>query len=163
MYKRQGDVVTVPHDDALNLGHQFTLEAWFKSDGGGTLFQKGSSFPPAYQIEVRGNSLSLASPSVLGINGFDTLEAADVITTGKWYHVAAVVDRISGNMLIYLNGNKVAEKTIQVNDTLASTEDGFFGRDSNGFGFEGALDNVQIWRVVRTAEQIRNDLQLASV
>lgn len=94
-------------------------------------------------------------------NGFITSTGLGFIDDGNWHHVAVVWDYLSGtsgNGSIYVDGVDVtAGSTIATNNADFGTIK--LGQKSNHAGtatndFAGTLDEVRFWNVVRTHEEI---------
>jgi hypothetical protein len=90
---------------------------------------------------------------------------ADVVgipyTVGEWMHVTMVHD--GGRLRGYKNGVLIGDvpsgATVQPNTGAPPTL--YFGglvESSTPYFFEGQIDEVQIWSVARTAEEIRRDM-----
>ena len=86
------------------------METWFKLDSFDTtwqpIFYKGSSEAPnsaTYSLSVSETGLlRLTSADDAGEENAET--APGIIQLGQWHHVAAIVDRITGNLKIYVDG-----------------------------------------------------------
>jgi signal transduction histidine kinase/ligand-binding sensor domain-containing protein/ActR/RegA family two-component response regulator len=75
---------------------------------------------------------------------------------GQWYHLAAVSG--PGGMKLYVNGVLVGEHPYE--GSLAAIGEGagnYLGRSNwkENEDFEGQLDEVRLWRVARTQDQVR--------
>ena len=110
----------------------------------------------AYRFDVRDSGTILgfiASPD--GLFKSDSLLEATVtptLTTGAWYHVAAVFDAGQQTMTIYLDGAEIGARTVSFS-TLYDTSDPFMlgadVKDNNPTQFfDGVLDE---WRVYAAA------------
>src|SRR5690606_14843598 len=91
----------------------------------------------------------------------DTLETASgSVPQGQWTHVAAVIERSTGQMRIYLNGVLVASRTnvptAPHNGSAASPLYIGTGPEQNDSyqKLEGAIDELRIWDHGRSAEEI---------
>lgn len=72
--------------------------------------------------------------------------------TGRWYHIALVVD--GGKTIAYVNGTKVTE----FNKT-GSLGTFFIGRSWSGNrGIEARFSEVRLWKTARTAIQIKDNM-----
>jgi hypothetical protein len=75
-----------------------------------------------------------------------------------WNHIACAFHSDSRKMVMYLNGEKVSEKSV----TAAYDEDDalFIGSDvHSGLFFNGALDEIRIWNVARSPQQIQDNFK----
>ncbi|MCB2003664.1 MAG: LamG domain-containing protein, partial [Rhodoferax sp.] len=151
----------VPDSDDIDQTGSLTLEAWFKVDAYASTWQalfykgNGNSNQRTYTLWLNNNGyLHLSS----GNNANHTIStAAGSISTNRWYHVAAVLDRDSdtGQMKIYIDGVEAASGAL--NTTAASTNDNplFIGRSPEGNpNFLGQVDDIRLWNTVRSAQQI---------
>ncbi len=84
--------------------------------------------------------------------------AAGTIVAGKWYHVAAVMDRTTGSQRVYIDGVLKASSTISTTATASSSAPLLIGDTPEVNGsyspFLGRIDDVRVWSIVRTATQI---------
>ncbi len=86
----------------------------------------------------------------------------------KWYHVAATYDKQTGNMIIYVNGNPVGEKSVAKADLELSDKDIQIGRGkdrrqtepvrentfASTYSFDGMFDEIKLYDVALSPEQI---------
>ncbi len=88
---------------------QLSLEAWVRPEkmgrGGGRIVDKTTpGGDDGFLLDTYpGNSLRLITQA-------GTLSRADLLEAGQWHHVAAVIDRQSGRIAMFHNGQKVAEE-----------------------------------------------------
>lgn len=136
-----------------------TVEAWVRWDSWGAFSQW---FAAGTDQQWR----------ALGINHFDTsptlqfflyrakeqvqvLPVAAALPLGQWCHLAAVTGR--EGMRFYLNGVRVGEnRDPGCFAALGDLPNVYLGRSNwreNAF-FHGRIDEVRLWRVARSAEQI---------
>ncbi|MDE0484176.1 MAG: tetratricopeptide repeat protein [Candidatus Poribacteria bacterium] len=86
------------------------------------------------------------------------------IAKNKWCHVAATVDAKKNIMKFYLNGSEVGRNDFKQAKHLRKTTLPFRIGCSHEeerwehASFAGLLDEVRIWNIARTAEQIRSDM-----
>jgi concanavalin A-like lectin/glucanase superfamily protein/type IX secretion system substrate protein/calcineurin-like phosphoesterase family protein len=162
----------------------FTLEAWIKIEGAGVTTSTGSSglenATAAVPIVAKGRSESDAANLncnyFLGITAGNVL-AADfedeasglnhpvigntILQANIWNHVAATYDQPTGTWKLFVNG--VLDQTLSVtgNPTpeMGTTQHASIGSALNSTGvaagfFNGKIDEVRIWNVVRSEAQI---------
>ena len=72
------------------------------------------------------------------------------IKLNEWAHVAAVVD--GGGSVIYVNGVEVAS---QARTPTAKGEDLGIGHNNHDTPWIGNIDEVRVWNVARTQEEIQ--------
>jgi len=156
--------VDVPDSPSLHVDTTFTLEAWI------------------YQTAAQYNGYRLIDKITAGVGGgflFDTYDPngsghrlrlcgtggcaySNVLySLNQWHHVAAVV---AGSMAtIYLDGQQVGSGTVGGGGSQANTLDLHIGAPHVGCGggcgtseyFNGTIDEVRIWNVARTQQQIQ--------
>ena len=93
---------------------------------------------------------------------FGPLESESVITDGQWHHVGLVYDRDNLCRFLYVDGAEDARDTTPV--APIPLEDGglFFGVGQNfdvGSFFSGLIDDVRIYNVALSAEEIADLVQ----
>ena len=73
----------------------------------------------------------------------------EAVNDGQWHHVIGEIDRETGRMTLYLNGNKIAETQTELPPaaSLDTPADFVVGRNANGEkGFIGGLDFLRVCR-----------------
>jgi hypothetical protein len=81
---------------------------------------------------------------------------------GEWYHVAAILDTESPLRQIYVNGELVAEDEVAF-DMVPTTQPLQMGHKETVQGqyqYVGLIDEVRVWDVVRTEEEIQQDMEV---
>jgi len=160
----QSNFMRVEDGPALRVfTNEITMELWFKA----------ASFYPnngAVNCLLRKNVMAGAENFFLRfriLNGrpmvemcpgprIGILQARYAFTTGRWYHLAGTYD--GSVMSVYVNGELVksahASGTLMLDDSelLIGKGDPEF---SQGEYFHGAIDEVRLWNVARSPEQIR--------
>ena len=143
------------HTQLNNLsGDQFTIEYWFK----GSSLQSAVRQQDDWNWVVAGwSGLHIISVDG-GVGGVSVGSAA---TDGNWHHVAMTWQRnVSSNGFIsYLDGSIVEQRTSADVSIPVISDDVFFGsfRGSSEWT-NGVLDEVRIWKVARTQQQIRENI-----
>lgn len=149
------DNVEIPN----TVSGDFTVEYWMNttSSGGGGAWYNGNGIVDAempggtedWGTSLNGNLLSfgIGDPDV-------TIYSTSSVNTGSWVHVAASWEQSSGDMALYINGSLEATGT---GSTIARTAPpritlGQLQTDINFY--EGAIDELRIWNVVRTPAEI---------
>ncbi|MGB9408394.1 MAG: trypsin-like peptidase domain-containing protein [Terracidiphilus sp.] len=151
-FSRDGQCVTVPDAPALAITGALTMEAWLKADEGirahyYNYFISKNMGDTGYGFRVRGE----AGQKILG--GF-AVSVPFTPKQGVWTHVAYVLDGTEEKL--YLNGTLVGygpwNKPIKVNHLPLWIGSCPFGGGDN---WRGAVEEVRIWAVARTQEEIR--------
>ncbi|ETR68541.1 MAG: hypothetical protein OMM_10416, partial [Candidatus Magnetoglobus multicellularis str. Araruama] len=129
----------------------FTIEMWARRnsiDNEGTLISQSND---ALQVRFDSNnviSFNLESSSL-------TATASTSFT--EWHHIACVFNSDSMKMYLYLNGQKVSETTTGVR--YSQDDPILLGKASTQSFFDGAIDEVRIWKLPRSPLQIQDNYQ----
>ncbi|GAB5521639.1 MAG: hypothetical protein RhofKO_38900 [Rhodothermales bacterium] len=150
------DFVLVSDADELDLSDTFTIEAWVKPDNAAA-FQYivskdgvGSDPNGAYNVYLAQNELRLE------INNIGVVGSNAVLSSGVWSHVAVAYDAsASPQVRFYVNG--MAQGTANVTTPTPNEQNLLIGRRgvTNDSNFRGELDEIRIWKVARSEDQIQ--------
>lgn len=162
---------TVPDSPSLRLGQTATIELWIRPDSFGTtgkVLEKGDgadiTSSRSYEIEVSPEG----RPSGFGAqyfskspDGWTSAAAESPTPVGVWVHIAATYDATSSRAKYFINGD-FAEEAAQTTTGVAIHEPLFpsehpltFGCVNNiGLFLRGVIDEVRIWNVIRTPQEI---------
>ncbi len=164
------EYIEVADGPATDLTGDVTMEAWVRPDrligSWMPLFFKGDSV----SSHNRGYSLWLNNSGYLHLSTSDgsnqTISTpSGLIPSDTWSHVAAVIDRTNGTMSVYVNGELSASASVRTNaavSTDAPLRIGYAFENSTSYNaFEGAIQDVRLWSVARTAEQIADNHAVA--
>lgn len=157
------DFVSV-QDAYLNRRNNWTLSFWFRPDAlrNATLFSEGSASQPAFNL----------NPTVDGQLEIETWHAGSrmtfttpetPVTPGTWQHVAVTYSNpntATGTLSLYLGDYAVSfdgmppvsfdgDDQVHLGAQSVSPPGGFF---------QGRMDDVRVWSVALTAEQISSNL-----
>jgi len=149
------------------LGNVYSAECWVwngfpNSDRAvtGYFFSRGADG----DANVSGDHLGIGGNymnhgwdgKLLLFNGNERDEALigrTVLETRTWHHVAFV--RNGMHVTVYLNGNSEPEIDGALEPTFAKSEDVFLGGRNDGmFGLEGRLDEVALYNLALTADEV---------
>ncbi len=156
-----------PHTAELDLTGDWTVEAWFKDED-----PRGYHHPRA-RIISKGDTGSAEAPFFLDIDadrlwagrrvdstseviGFDL--GANDVSADTWRHVAATFQRSTLRLTLYLDGEPVAQGSgsgSSSGNELPVSIGRNGGRTANFW--QGKLDDVRVWNLVRSAEEIQRD------
>lgn len=88
-----------------------------------------------------------------------TITASGVLETGKWIHLAATIDG-SGIAKLYKNGEQIQTGEIHLPNTLKRTKN-YIGKSNwPDDYFNGKISDLRIWKISRSAEDIKNSMYL---
>ncbi|HEY8504093.1 MAG TPA: LamG-like jellyroll fold domain-containing protein, partial [Gemmataceae bacterium] len=92
-------------------------------------------------------------------NPDSTLLSKTTVTTGQWVHVAAVRTRATGEIRIYVNGVEEGVRlTGNTNSLNAAANITIGGNTVDGRYFKGDMDEVRVWNIARSGDDIRADM-----
>lgn len=161
------DAVLIDDQDIFTLGAEATIEAWVKQD-----VPQVGQFP---RIVSKWSDQQLDSDDEYSLdfgNGGDlrwvvsgtaghtilTFPANQLPAPGEWYHVAGVLG--NGQAALYVNGLPVTLAATPVelnrntnNPVVIGAHVNFLGATPK-FPFNGGLDEIRIWNVARTPQEI---------
>jgi Concanavalin A-like lectin/glucanases superfamily len=146
----------------------FTLEAWIRTTASlaGTQYYQGRGVIDGDVIGGTVNDFSttiLNDTFAIGTGNPDvTLQGTSVVTSGEWVHVAATRRASDGQMQLIVNGVVDATGGSGKTGPLDGAMTLAFGGSVSTRHFIGELDEVRIWDVVRTPEEIRADMRQVS-
>ena len=152
------DIVTVPYSTSLDVTTAMTLEAWVyatSAAGGaiGSMWGMGG-LADKFLLQLSGGNV-VARIVRTGISGQTTAQAAMPLNT--WTHVAFSYD--GADLVLYLNGIQAASVAAPGALPAANLPFRMGIEDINlgGHSFlEGRLDEVRLWNVARSANDISN-------
>ncbi len=138
-----------------------TVSAWIKTSAGtnGTRTQRG--------IVKWGNEAAQQKFTLMLINnrlrneiqtGGVSAPANGTLINGVWRHVAAVYDNATNTSTVYMDGVEVVDKAWGATTLVTVAAPLWIGNDSGNSGergFEGAIDDVEIYSAALTLAQIQ--------
>ncbi len=164
-----GDYLDVPASTAQRL-LQWTLEAWINPDsaagGVGRIVRRsvqslgGGTYAENYTLGLRSNGaggLQLYAGYTL-LNGTSYYVAGGTVTNGVWTHTAASYDGATATLKLFMNGVLIASSNALNNAPPIN------GRGGDTFvrigeDIAGQVDDVRIWSVARTTNQISDSMR----
>ncbi|KAB2925396.1 MAG: T9SS type A sorting domain-containing protein, partial [Bacteroidetes bacterium] len=149
------DHVRIEDANAFDLTNTYTLEAWIKPSGfssmAGIISKYHSNGSNGYFIRLSNNH------PYTGIRFDEQETASGILTAGNWYHIAAVNN--NGTRTLYVNGSPVSIDG-EPFTTSSNSDHIAIGSDFGGRFFNGDIDEVRIWNVARTQQQIQDNMNL---
>ncbi|MCD4746383.1 MAG: T9SS type A sorting domain-containing protein [Bacteroidales bacterium] len=161
-FDESDDYVEVPADPSQDITDAITIEAWVKPGSANhyqNILEKGSYYDDAYALLVK-QDIQYIKFSLIGIDqhwGYGPVNLWD----GKWHHIAGTYDKNGGsnNTNLYVDGYCVKFETNTGSITSDPLEKIYIGGHSyDGNLFNGPIDEVRLWNIARTAEQIRENM-----
>ena len=162
MFDGLDDLVQVPHHASLNVSKKMTIEFWMQTDklsqDWGRLIEKGTF--DEYSLTFYGNTGRLSGSMRTAIPGgsrWNTVfgPTASLLTTNAWVHVAVTYDGVTAKM--YING--VLESSLDVQVAPRNLlGDLIIGGALHGtiheYHYKGLLDEMRIWNIARSGDEI---------
>jgi hypothetical protein len=158
-----GDFVNIGNNASLNFTSNFTIESWVYVPASpkysiNTIFSKNEpgNGTPGYMFGFNHwnttNLFLVLEDAVGGISSNKT------VTTGAWNHVAVVISSNGTVGTFYINGSNAGGGTVNLSN--ASSVNEFIGSmDASGSYFlQGSLDELRIWNVARTQQEIIDNM-----
>jgi hypothetical protein len=146
--------IEIPSSPDLNPASAITIEAWVSvtdSNGGGCSSIVGKNYVQAWWVGLCGTNLRSYLAGTSSVKTGGTLNS-------NWNHIAVTYDGTT--RLHYINGEIVATFP-QTGSLPANSSPMRIGSDvSWNFHAQGAIDEVRIWNVARTTQQIRSTINV---
>jgi hypothetical protein len=140
---------------ALNGTTALTLEAWINPsvlNGWNNIITDYNGTYGKFLLRVRNNN----NVQFVLANG-TFLNSLITIPLNTWTHIAAVYD--GTNMFVYVNGNLIASQAAPASLPSGTPQINIGSRiGSNTENFTGDIDEVRVWNVARTPEQINGSM-----
>ena len=142
-YKTMGSVTY----EALVYAERWKNLGTIMGNEGTLIMRTGDLNHPDNELQMAG-SVALQMPDV------------SIFLLNQWYHVAFTYDASAGMATLYLNGEKIAEKTVgsltfDLNERFCIGYAYDYDRNRKWNGF---MSEVRLWSVARTANQIRENM-----
>jgi len=149
--------------DPAPIGTPFsvTVELWVRLDAGDrTQFLVSNSFnefSEGFTLWVTSDNQVAFFAGTFGASG--TALGSTKLEPGRWYHVAGLYDGWNGKVKVFVDGVEEGVVNYRRGIWYAYNRDLLVGMQNQSVGrsgtyLEGTVDELRIWNVVRTAEQI---------
>jgi len=125
-----------------------TMEAWVKTKQTNI----GNILSWGRRVSRMRNSMAVRNGKLAFIGQNLDFRGNAPINDGEWHHVALAYD--GENWAIYVDGQADGTNTADPNTTDQNLKIGNISDPSNGEYFNGTMDELRIWKVARTAEEI---------
>lgn len=160
VFDGSGDYVVVPASAQNGIsGTAITLEAWIyptswkATYGEGNIIAKEAATPSGFMLRA-GQSGSLGFTLGDGSSWMELVSGTGVLTLNKWQHVAGTYDGTTAK--IFVNGVLIQSQNVTL--TIANPAQNLvIGSSAPYLGsreFPGRIDEVRIWSVSRTPNQL---------
>ncbi|MCO5265004.1 MAG: T9SS type A sorting domain-containing protein [Lentimicrobium sp.] len=155
------------NDDAFNVGNELTLEMWIRAYTFGEnrkimgkIDSDGSVFNNGYVMGFQNLNVytEVWNPSLQQIS---YPGAGPIPLDSAFVHLVSTYSSTTGLLSDYINGELAGQIQVFPANPLASNNAPFiFGAapwgDYSSFQFYGAIDEIRVWNVARTQEEIKS-------
>ncbi|MFT3866771.1 MAG: hypothetical protein QM729_21120 [Solirubrobacterales bacterium] len=155
----EGECVKVPNSGSLQLGEEFTLEAWVRPEGSladDPIFYKQIESGYSYALAMGFSAAGKPEGAVEG----EVLRGPTAVEANVWTHLAYTYD--GSRAKLYVDGEKVAEETIGPR-TLESTGPLYIGcsgpSGAENQSFDGRIDEVRIYERALDGAEVGFDME----
>jgi hypothetical protein len=159
---------SIAFSTAYSSPNAITLEAWIKRDTTGAqpgfeniVNRSGGTTRYDYAMYINSSGSLFLDIN----NGVFGISKANVITLGRWYHVAATYNSATGTAKLFVNGDSVASTVFSGNPLINdNTSDnayvgGIGATNLSANKFKGQIDEVRIWKnTERGSSEIKGNM-----
>ena len=162
LYYDGNQLTDFPFYSAFNTGNNLTVEVWFNLSSDYDWMHTAIIDKPApthanpfYQYTIRAANHSDLYAHIAIDGDYDPIEIYDVIQNNTWTHAAITYNGQYKD--VYVNGLRIAHVNDpgQINNYSTGIRLGSLKNLFYGF-FKGKIDDVRIWNIARSQEQIQN-------
>jgi len=151
-YKESGsfpDLIDLT-ENAPTLGDTFTIEMWICSDQMGDEHQR--IIGPNPRISLHGKIANDNGSEIrYGLNK-KSVRIRHIIKKVDWYHIAVTYD-VNDDYIFYLNGEEVSRYSKLKGRPPIANPVRYIGKN-----FMGKIDDVRMWNVVRSQQEIQENM-----
>lgn len=141
--------------NVTSTSHQkFTIEYWLKPSSVSDYNQKIGKGWGTFWLHANNNRRLTFGWKADGIN---RTNSEPILEVGQWTHIALVID--GNTMTLYANGVKKGQFSSTAFSGMPATNDGLLFGAYNNDGLHGSIDDVRIWEVARSEQEVRNNYQ----
>ena len=161
------EYLNVGNSSSLDVGNVLTVEAWVKPNSitarEGIFSTRFNNASGSFQFELGTGSAGTGRVAVSGVSTWVAQTGDNAIATGEWVHLAYTrTGSGAGTSKIYINGVLQTLINNEAYTFVNNTGDKVIGSGtSGGQFFNGSMDEVRVWNIARTADQIRESMYLS--
>jgi len=147
----------------ISFTDDWTVEAWIKleSYGDSAIISRRNASTEGFEFGLTSDGRLLNQGMRIAANN-RTTTTYQSIPLGRWVHVAATMNNSANTHTMYIDGTSVPFSTA-TNGTITAIVQGtqpltIGNRPAGAVYFDGKIADVRIWSVVRTATEIRDNM-----
>jgi hypothetical protein len=139
-------------------GENLLVEAYFRSEAGLTDAGLLGKFDGKSGYRLTINPAGQAEFAIAADGRADKVASKQSVNDGKWHHVLAEVDRETGRMTIYVDGQESAsgKASLSPGASLDNPSDFLVGKTHDGKFFRGTVDFMRVCK--GTLEDAKTDI-----
>jgi RHS repeat-associated protein len=169
-----GDKLEIPSPTNFDFEYGLTIEFWLKintlASNPQPVIYKGGNTDQTRNFSIwlnndgslflSGNEDGVATPDVCYLRQSDGT-TTEMLSTGTWYHIAAILDRPNGQMKLFKNGALRGTCSISSsNENVIPPPSHVFhvgGNNESGSDYlDGLIDELRVWEVALSNSEISN-------
>ncbi len=160
------DYINVGNSTVLNAGNVLSLEAWVKPDimttRQGIYSTAFNNSAGSFQLEIGIGSGGTNRVAVSGLSTWVAQTNDNAITPGMWNHIVYTRSGTgAGTHKIYVNGQEMSLISDANYTFVNNTSNKVIGSGTSGTQlYKGLMDEVRLWNVALSAQQIRENASL---
>ena len=144
--------IVTPSVSALNLTHGFTIECWARAQA----LRNGAALVDKFSYGIYLRTDSTVSGSIRHSNQFLTT-SPPIDSIGLWHHYAFVFTP-NDSIRLYIDSIEVANEKSPVTSLDSNSDSIRIGISISGTQFFGSIDELRIWNIPRSLQQIEQTL-----
>ncbi len=163
------DRVEIADSPELEMDDVFTISAWIYPDDldsrYGIFSTRATNQAGSFQLEVGTANGGTNQIALCGVGTWIEASADNAIQPGEWNHIACTRSgSAQGDTKFYVNGVEVSSTSGPAYEVIDNNDPIQIASGLNGGQlFNGKIDEVRLWNVARTQQEIRESMHLASV
>ena len=150
--------IEFPNDGGLDTRHSITLMCWVQPGGkDGPLFNYRQSGVWGVHIWINFGRFFNRITERTSHNFRVAISSFDVLTVGKWYHVAATYDHNTGVNSLYINGDPDNSHNIETGYEISTNDRRVRMGVKAGDGryFKGKIAQMKVYDIALNTDQIQ--------
>jgi len=151
------DYVEIPNSPELQLGEEFTLQAWVRPDTAETWAPVISKDPAPFNYQLYAGAASAGVPAGYtdsGVSGWGGVTGEEALVPKTWSHLALTYD--GARLRLYVNGELIDTDTAP--PPGASSGSLLLGATGNEEFFKGRIDEVRIYDRGLDEREVKPDI-----